>query len=153
MDDPKVARWLFTHSFSILRDYVKKKKLSETKFNAHAVDTCAFLSLRPMPCGSLHLSKSAHSQFVLWCTKTCHRRHLSHPIDTQSQLSKHCLAVQGFDFSNTVHEPSSMKRTAKEKYLSLVSNPGPLGEKRERYLCAMRPLSFVNRADGFLICD
>ena len=35
---------------------------------------------------------------------------------------------------STVHELSSREKS----WLSRDSNPGPLGEKRERYLCAMQ---------------
>ena len=41
------------------------------------------------------------------------------------------LALDGFDFS-TVHEVSSKKISAEPRF-----KPGPLGEKLERYLCAM----------------
>ena len=33
----------------------------------------------------------------------------------------------------------AVKKEAREKKPSLVSNPGPMGEKCERYLCAMQP--------------
>ena len=51
----------------------------------------------------------------------------------------HCSALDGFDFSSAHKLGSREQFSAEKSCQSWDSNPGPLGEKRECYLCAMRP--------------
>ena len=69
--------------------------------------------------------------FVVLSSGLCRKLHLRNPL--------HLSALDVFDFS-TVHELSSREQiSAKKSYPSWESSPGPLGEKRERNLCATRP--------------